>query len=123
MTKNNNDELRQETTTEHNKCDDFHATIEFIGKRWMGIIVYHLLDGPKRYHEILLEIDGLSDRLLTERLRELEAKGLLLRHAEDSSERKVEYELTQAGIELEKPINAIIQWALENGCQTTISLH
>lgn len=121
MTKRNNEEIRQETSKAHNNCDDFHATIEFIGKRWMGIIVYHLLDGPKRYHEILAEIEGLSDRLLTERLRELEAKGILLRHIRDSSERKVEYELTQAGKELEKPIHAIIQWTIENGCQTTIN--
>lgn len=109
-----------EIKDEQNSCDDFHTTIEFIGKRWMGIIVYHLLDGPKRYHEILLEIDGLSDRLLTERLRELEAKGLLLRYVGNSSERKVAYELTQAGKELEKPINAIIQWAIENGGKTSI---
>lgn len=42
-------------------CDSFHGTIEFIGKRRMGIIVYHLLDGPKRYHELLADIHGISD--------------------------------------------------------------
>ena len=100
----------------HVVCDSFHTTIEFIGKRWMGIIIYHLLKGPKRYHELVAEIPGISDRLLTDRLRELEASGFVLKIVSESAPRKVEYELTQRGMELEDIINAIIAWVKVNGC-------
>ncbi|MBE1556046.1 winged helix-turn-helix transcriptional regulator [Sporosarcina limicola] len=99
-------------------CDSFHGTIEFIGKRWMGIIIYHLLSGPKRYHELVAEIHGISDRLLTERLRELETQGLVVKSVSKSSPRKVEYELTQTGLELEEIINSILKWVKVNGCHT-----
>lgn len=97
-------------------CDSFHGTIEFIGKRWMGIIIYHLLDGPKRYHELLSEIDGISDRLLTERLKELETHGLVVKHVSKNQLRKVEYELTDIGKELEDIISSIMTWVEKNGC-------
>lgn len=96
-------------------CDSFHKTIEFIGKRWTGIIIYRLLDGPKRYHELAAGIDGISDRLLTERLKELETEGLVRKLKADPSARKVEYELTAKGKELEKIIQAIFEWVKKNG--------
>ncbi|QED46518.1 winged helix-turn-helix transcriptional regulator [Cytobacillus dafuensis] len=99
-------------------CDSFHTTIEFIGKRWMGIIIYHLLSGPKRYHELLAEIHGISDRLLTERLRELEAQGFIVKKVSKTSPRKVEYELTQTGRGLEETIKAILKWVKENSGHT-----
>jgi len=101
-------------------CDSFHVTIEFIGKRWMGIIIYQLLNGPKRYHELLESIPEISDRLLTARLRDLEAHGIVIKLVSDSTPRKVSYELTQAGLELEGPINAIIKWVKSHGCHTGI---
>lgn len=97
-------------------CDSFHGTVEFIGKRWMGIIVYHLLDGPKRYHELFSEIDGISDRLLTERLRDLEKHGLVIKDVCEESSKKVTYELTEIGKELESIIHAIFKWVEKNGC-------
>lgn len=98
-------------------CESFHGTIEFIGKRWMGIIIYHLLDGPKRYHELLSEIDGISDRLLTERLKELETQSLVTKKVSKIQLRKVEYELTELGSELEPIIAAVLVWAKNNGCK------
>lgn len=98
-------------------CESFHGTIEFIGKRWMGIIVYHLLNGPKRYHELLSEIDSISDRLLTERLKELEAQGLVIKKVSKIELRKVEYELTELGSELEPIIAAVLVWVKRNGCK------
>src|SRR4051794_28331845 len=91
-------------------CTNFHKTIEFIGKRWMGTVIYSLLDGPKRYHEIISTIPGISDRLLTERLRELEAEGLIIKTVITTSPKKVDYELTQAGKRLEEVINTVIKW-------------
>ncbi|WP_153730730.1 winged helix-turn-helix transcriptional regulator [Sporosarcina obsidiansis] len=113
----NNEEFVQSVHPKGQKgCDSFHGTIEFIGKRWMGIIIYHLLDGPKRYHELSSEIIGISDRLLTERLRELEVHGLVMKKKSDPAVRKVEYELTAKGKELEKIIHAIFEWVKKNGC-------
>lgn len=100
------------------KCDSFHRTIEFIGKRWMGIIIYRLLKGPKRYYELLEEIDGISDRLLTERLRELEIHDLVIKNVAEPPSRKVIYELTDRGKELEETIHAICSWVEKNGCHT-----
>lgn len=96
-------------------CKDFHSTIEFIGKRWVGVIIYSLLQGPKRYHQILAEIPGISDRLLTERLRDLEKEGLIIKRVDKTSQKKVEYELTSAGKELEKVIAAIMHWIQQKG--------
>ncbi|WP_082252899.1 helix-turn-helix domain-containing protein [Bacillus sp. FJAT-27251] len=91
-------------------CLDFHGTIEFIGKRWMGIIIYQLLNGPKRFSELAENIPGISDRLLTERLRELEKEGLVIKNALFSSQKIVHYELTPAGKELETVISSILTW-------------
>lgn len=113
----NNEEFVQSVNPKGQQtCDSFHGTIEFIGKRWMGIIIYQLLDGPKRYHELVSEIEGISDRLLTERLRELEAHKLVVKKKSDPAARKVEYELTGKGKELEKIIHAIFEWVKKNGC-------
>lgn len=93
-----------------NICNDFHSTIEFLGKRWMGIIIYSLFKGPKRYHEIMDNIPGISDRLLTERLRDLEKEGLIVKRVLSAPKRKVEYELTQSGKKLEDVFITIIAW-------------
>lgn len=92
-------------------CTNFHSAIEFIGKRWMGAVIYSLLEGPKRYNEIVSSIPGISDRLLTERLRDLENEGLIIKKVITTSPKKVEYELTPIGKELEEVINKLIKWA------------
>lgn len=91
-------------------CSKFHHTIELIGKRWNGIIIYHLLNGPLRYHELLAKITGISDRLLTERLRELEKEGIVIKIIDPQSSRKVKYQLTESGQQLETAINDLIIW-------------
>jgi len=96
-------------------CNSFHGAIEFIGKRWMGMIIYRLLDGPKRYHELLEEIHGISDRLLSERLRELVEHGLVYKNVSPTKARKVEYELTESGLELKEIMNAIVKWVEKLG--------
>ncbi|MEH7416283.1 helix-turn-helix domain-containing protein [Neobacillus drentensis] len=92
-------------------CTNFHNAIEFIGKRWMGAVIFSLMEGSKRYHEIIAAIPGISDRLLTERLRDLESEGLLTKKMIAASPKRVEYELTPAGKDLEEVINTLIKWA------------
>lgn len=91
-------------------CPAFHQAIEFIGRRWMGAIVLTLMKGPRRFNEILAEVPGLSDRLLTERLRDLEEKRLVERHVLATSPVRVEYELTEAGQDLRAMFCAIQRW-------------
>lgn len=92
-------------------CPRFHRAVELIGRRWTGAVVRVLLLGPRRFNELLAAIPGISDRLLTERLRELEAAGLISRTVEPGSPVKVVYELTCAGAELEEALDAIGHWA------------
>lgn len=96
-------------------CINFHSAIEFIGKRWMGAVIYTLLLGPKRYNEIVSSIPGISDRLLTERLRDLENEGLITKRIIATSPKKVEYQLTEAGKELEEVIQVLMKWVQNRG--------
>src|SRR5215472_17678579 len=92
-------------------CPRFHRAVELVGRRWTGAIIRVLLSGPHRFNELLSAIPGISDRLLTERLRELEAESLITRHVEPGSPVKVVYELTCAGAELQGPMDALGHWA------------
>lgn len=92
-------------------CPRFHRAVELIGRRWTGAIVQRLLGGPLRFNELLAAIPGLSDRLLTERLRELEAAGLVDRQVQAGSPVRVLYALTPAGAALEEALGAIGRWA------------
>lgn len=94
-----------------NFCPRFHRAIELVGRRWTGAIIRILLSGPRRFNEIAAGVPGLSDRLLTERLRELECQGVLRRLVETGSPVRVAYELTEAGTELDATIRALSTWA------------
>ncbi|MDP9024682.1 MAG: helix-turn-helix transcriptional regulator [Candidatus Eremiobacteraeota bacterium] len=92
-------------------CPKFHRAVELVGRRWTGAVVRVLLGGPRRFNELLAAIPGISDRLLTERLRELEAEGLIVRRVEPGSPVKVVYELTCSGHELQEALDALGRWA------------
>ena len=66
-------------------CPHFHAAVELVGKRWTGAILSALADGPCRFRELGEAVPGMSDRLLSQRLRELEAEGLVERSVEGGS--------------------------------------
>lgn len=92
-------------------CLHYQAAVEFIGRRWMGAIVFVLLKGPHRFNELLSAVPGISDRLLTERLRELQAHGMIVRRVIPESPVRVEYELTEAGRGLHDVVSAVSDWA------------
>ena len=92
-------------------CPRFHRAVELIGRRWTGAIIRVLLPGPRRFNELLSAIPGISDRLLTERLRELESVQIIRREVQAGSPVRVVYELTQCGRELQKPLDALGEWA------------
>jgi DNA-binding HxlR family transcriptional regulator len=92
-------------------CPHFHAAIELIGKRWTGAIVWALTERPLRFGELVKAVPGLSDRLLSRRLRELEEKGLVEREVEPGSPVRVTYSLTEAGAGLRPAIAELQLWA------------
>jgi DNA-binding HxlR family transcriptional regulator len=92
-------------------CPHFHAAIELIGRRWTGAILIALTDGPLRFGELGKAVPGLSDRLLSQRLRELEEEGLVDRTVEPDAPVRVTYELTRKGAELRPAINEVRDWA------------
>ncbi|WP_449621143.1 winged helix-turn-helix transcriptional regulator [Robertmurraya sp. Marseille-Q9965] len=99
----------------HNSiCVNYQKTIEFIGQKWVGIIIFSLLDGPKRYYELMEMIEGISDRLLAERLNDLVKEGLVKKIYIDGSLKKVQYELTPRGEGLKDIIFAIRTWVEQN---------
>jgi DNA-binding HxlR family transcriptional regulator len=92
-------------------CPHFHAAIELIGKRWTGAIVCALTERPMRFGELAKAVPGLSDRLLSQRLRELEEEGLVQRAVEPGSPVRVTYSLTPMGQELDPAIRELRAWA------------
>ncbi len=92
-------------------CPRFHKAIELIGGRWTGAVVRLLLGGRARFAELRDAIPEISDRMLSERLRVLEAEGIIMRHVIPDPPIRVEYELTQKGKELQKSLEAIGHWA------------
>jgi DNA-binding HxlR family transcriptional regulator len=92
-------------------CTLYHQAVELVGKRWTGAILIVLLDGPLRFSEVKHLIPDLSDRLLSERLKELEAEGIVQRRCENGGAAKVEYALTPKGEALEPAVRALKSWA------------
>ena len=92
-------------------CPRYQAAVEILGKRWTGLIIRTLLPRPRRFSEMVAFIDGLSDRLLSERLKELERCGILERRVYPDTPVRIEYVLTQKGSELEQVVVAIQRWA------------
>ncbi len=92
-------------------CPHFHAAIELVGKRWTGAILAALTEGPMRFGELGRAVPGLSDRLLSQRLRELEEEGLVERSVEPGSPVRVSYELTEKGADLKPAIGELKAWA------------
>ena len=92
-------------------CRHFHRAVELIGRRWTGAVLQVLMGGRTRYCEIRGAIPEVSDRMLSERLKELEAEGIVLRIVTPDTPVRVEYELSQKGRALEQTLGAIAQWA------------
>src|SRR4051812_27152073 len=94
-------------------CSLYHRAVELVGKRWTGAILLVLLDGPLHFSGIRQLVPELSDRLLSERLKELEAEGIVERRVRDGSPVRVEYSLTAKGEALEPAVRALKEWGRE----------
>ena len=92
-------------------CDHLHRAVELIGRRWTGAILASLLAGATRFSEIRDSIPGISDRLVAERLKELEEQGIVQRQVTPSRPPQVAYQLTPKGQALQPVLDSITNWA------------
>jgi DNA-binding HxlR family transcriptional regulator len=92
-------------------CPVYHHAIELIGRRWTGVILRAMLSGATRFSDIAGVVPGLSDRLLSERLKELESEGIVIRTVVPSTPVRIDYELTEKGLALNEVILAVSAWA------------
>ncbi len=92
-------------------CPKYEAAIEILGKKWTGLIIRVLLHGPKRFKEIKEQIPQMSDKMLSDRMKELELSGILERRVYPETPVRIEYVLTTKGRDLEPIIEAIQAWA------------
>lgn len=92
-------------------CPHYHRAVELIGKRWTGAILYAMSTGAKRFCDLRSGVPGMSDRLLSARLKELEQSGLVSRTVHDSTPVRVDYELTEKGLSLTPIMESISDWA------------
>ena len=93
-------------------CPRLHEAVELVGKRWTGAILAVMLQGgPMRFSQIAQAVPALSDRLLSERMKELEARGMVERRVGGASPARVEYELTPMGRDLAPALAELEAWA------------
>lgn len=92
-------------------CPRYEKAIEILGKKWTGLIIRILLAGRKRFGEFRSQAPELSDRILSERLRELEEEGIVRRMVHHTKPVLIEYELTEKGRGLEAVVASIQAWA------------
>jgi DNA-binding HxlR family transcriptional regulator len=92
-------------------CPKFENAFELLGKRWTGLIIRVLMTGPKRFKDISDVIPSMSDRMLSERFKELEQAGIIIRHVYPETPVRIEYVLSDKGKGLETVMNELQTWA------------
>jgi len=92
-------------------CGRFHRASELIGRRWTGAIIFVLLGSPCRFATLRDAIPDITDRMLSERLQELEQEGLVERTVVPETPVRVEYALSKKGRALRPAIEAIADWS------------
>ena len=96
------------------ECQSISQVLARVGDKWTVLVVNFLGGGPKRFSELQKAIDGISQKMLTTTLRNLERDGFCTRKVFPMIPPRVDYELTELGHSLLKPVTALSQWALEN---------
>ena len=91
-------------------CSDFHAAVELIGRRWNGVILQRLFDGPLRFGELRDRIPRITDAMLSQRLKEFEAAGIVERTVTIGRPVEIRYQLTDIGERLSPVFDAVATW-------------
>jgi DNA-binding HxlR family transcriptional regulator len=105
--------VKSSPTPELDFCPRTAGVLEILGKRWTALIVFLLLQRPARFSELARTVPGLSERVLAERLRELEEAGLVERRVDHGPPIAVTYRLTARGEGLGPTMDALRDWAAE----------
>lgn len=93
-------------------CGRFHRASELVGRRWTGAIIFVLLQAPRcRFATLRAAIPDITDRMLSERLQELEREGIVVRTVVPETPVRVDYALTRKGRALATAVNALAAWA------------
>jgi DNA-binding HxlR family transcriptional regulator len=92
--------------------------VDVIGGRWRPVILAHLKEGVHRYGELRRRMPGVSEKMLTQRLRELEADGLVARYDRGTAAPHVEYRLTDEGLSLIPVLQALHDWGTARAART-----
>jgi DNA-binding HxlR family transcriptional regulator len=92
------------------RCPSYQATIELVGRRWNGAIILAADRGARRYSDFLAGIPGISERLLAQRLRELEDEGIMVREVVASRPVQIVYTLSERGSELVRALEPLTVW-------------
>ena len=95
-------------------CRTISTLLSRIGDKWTVLVVQTLGEGPRRFNELRREIPSVSQRMLTLTLRNLERDGLVSRTVTPTIPPRVDYELTELGQSLQKPICGLATWAMDN---------
>ncbi|AUM94744.1 TPA: helix-turn-helix transcriptional regulator [Clostridium botulinum] len=95
----------------YHMCPKFENAFELLGKKWTGLIIRTLLSGQKRFSDISEAIPNMSARILTERFKELELEGIIIRKVYPETPVRIEYELTQKGSDLQAVMDEVQKWA------------
>ncbi|WP_416151556.1 winged helix-turn-helix transcriptional regulator [Salipaludibacillus sp. HK11] len=96
-----------------NLCPKFETAFQLLGKRWNGLILRVLLQGPVRFRDISANIPDMSDKMLVDRLKELEEAGLVKRTVFPETPVRIEYQLTEKGYAIEPVLDQVQAWAEE----------
>ncbi len=102
------------STYDCNKGCPVEATLEKIGGKWKGIILYHLLERTYRFGELRRTMPGITQNMLTKQLRELEGDGLIQRKVYAEVPPKVEYSVTETGESLREIIMKMRDWGKQH---------
>jgi len=92
------------------RCAKNREIFEILGKCWTALIIQDLLDGTRRFREILTDIGDINDKMLALRLKELESLGLIRRTVYPEAPIRVEYSLTEKGRDLQRVIEEMERW-------------
>jgi len=106
--------LPQPLQLQHEDCRSVASILSMVGDKWSVFVIMTLHDGPKRFNELKRMIGGISQRMLTLTLRGLERDGLVTRTIFPTIPPRVDYELTNLGRGLSKPVEALGRWAMEH---------
>jgi DNA-binding HxlR family transcriptional regulator len=114
--------LEDPRASERSRCTALiREGLSVLASKWSVGVLLALGEGARRYHEILAELDPISEKVLTQTLRTMERDGLIARHVHAEVPPRVEYELTRLGASMAGPMKALGNWAVANASRVELS--